>query len=140
MTRFESANASPGFLLWRTTLAWQRTITAVLRPHALTHAQFVVLASVMWLSRHEAPNQQQLAAHAGTEPKMTSELARKLEAKGLIRRSLDSQDARARRLELTEKGRHITQEALRSVEEADLDFFGDTTSDAVRVLQKLMNR
>lgn len=37
---------SPGFLLWRATLSWQRRIRSVLEPRQLTDVQFVLLASL----------------------------------------------------------------------------------------------
>ena len=43
-TRFQGPEASPGFLMWRTALAWQRDIAAALEPVALTHSQFVLLS------------------------------------------------------------------------------------------------
>jgi hypothetical protein len=49
---------SPGFLLWRATLRWQRGIAAVLAPLGLTHVQFVLLACTSWLNAQgEDPNQ-----------------------------------------------------------------------------------
>ena len=76
---------SPGFLLWHVTLRWQRKIAAALAPLGLTHVQFVLLAASWWLnSRGEEPNQLSVARQAGTDVKMTSEVLRKLEAKGLI--------------------------------------------------------
>lgn len=138
MTRFESASVSPGYLLWRTTLVWQRQVTAALRPFDITHAQFVILASLMWLSRDELPTQQQLADHAGTEPKMTSELVRKLEARGLLTRVVDAADTRARRLDLTKAGARLTHKALVAVEDVDEAFFGSHTDKTVEVLSALL--
>jgi len=81
-TRFSGPSESPGLLLWRTTMRWQRVMTAALAPLDLTHVQFVLLASAMWLGRNgEPPNQVQLAAQAGTEVKMTSDVVARLEAK-----------------------------------------------------------
>ena len=88
---------SPGFLLWHVTLRWQREIAAALAPLGLTHVQFVLLAATWWLnSRGEDPNQLSVARQAGTDVKMTSEVLRRLEAKGLIVRTVDAADTRAR--------------------------------------------
>jgi MarR family transcriptional regulator, organic hydroperoxide resistance regulator len=116
---------SPGFLLWRTTLSWQRRIRSALEPHGLTHVQFVLLASLWWLEDHEAepPSQSRLADQAGTDPMMTSQVIRKLEARGLLERSAHPHDARARRLHLSEEGRALVARALADVEAADADYF-----------------
>lgn len=81
MSRFpEAPAASPGFLLWHVTLAWQRAIAAALAPLELTHVQFVLLACAWWLEGHgQTPNQLDLARPAGTDVKMTSQVVRKLE-------------------------------------------------------------
>jgi DNA-binding MarR family transcriptional regulator len=115
---------SPGFLLWHVTLRWQRDITAALAPLDLTHVQFVLLATTWWLnSRGEDPNQLALARQAGTDVKMTSQVLRKLEAKGLIRRDVDTGDTRAKRLRITDRGAGLAAAALAAVESADARFF-----------------
>ena len=97
---------SPGFLLWHVTLRWQREMVAALAPLDLTHVQFVLLAATWWLNSHgEHPNQLAVATQAGTDVKMTSQVLRTLEAKGLIRRTRSAQDRRLMNLELTEEGR-----------------------------------
>ena len=47
---FKRAEDSPGFLLWQLTNQWQRQQRTALAKIGLTHAQFVVLASVLWLN------------------------------------------------------------------------------------------
>src|SRR5579862_4878151 len=115
---------SPGFLLWHVTLRWQREIAAALAPLGVTHVQFVLLAAAWWLnSRGQDPNQLSLARQAGTDVKMTSEVLRKLEAKGLIVRAVDTADTRARRLRVTSRGAELAVRALAVVETADAEFF-----------------
>ncbi|MDQ6821549.1 MAG: MarR family winged helix-turn-helix transcriptional regulator [Actinomycetota bacterium] len=124
-SRFQTPEQSPGFLLWRTTLAWQRRMRLVLTPHALTHVQFVLLASLWWLEEHDGqpPTQVRLAAQAGTDPMMTSQVIRKLEARGLLERAIDPLDARTRRLQMTARARAGVASALADVEAADDDYF-----------------
>src|SRR6266516_1986649 len=127
---------SPGFLLWHATLRWQRRIGKALAPLGLTHVQFVLLASAWWLNQHgRRPTQVELAAQAGTDVKMTSQVVRSLEAKGLIEREVDPSDTRARRLEVTRRGTRLAPRAIEVVERADAEFFGDV--DAVEVLRVL---
>ena len=115
---------SPGFLLWHATLRWQRDMAAALAPLRLTHVQFVLLATTWWLnSRGEDPNQLTVARQAGSDVKMTSQVLRKLETKGLIRRHIDSADTRAKKLRVTQRGAELAVQALAAVEAADAKFF-----------------
>jgi DNA-binding MarR family transcriptional regulator len=105
-------------------MRWQRVMTAALAPLDLTHVQFVLLASAMWLGRNgEPPNQVQLAAQAGTEVKMTSDVVARLEAKGLIAREADPRDSRAKVIRVTAAGAVAAQRAIVAVETADAAFF-----------------
>ena len=139
MTVFpEGPAASPGFLLWHVTLRWQRLITDELRPLNLTHVQFVLLASSWWLGRADGPpNQLAVAAHANTNIKMTSEILRKLEDKGLIEQTTDPDDRRAKLVRVTSAGADLAARAIAVVEKADLAFFGSTSSTLVPILQDL---
>jgi DNA-binding MarR family transcriptional regulator len=115
---------SPGFWLWHATLRWQREIAAVLAPLGLTHVQFVLLSCAWWLNdRGQVPNQLALARQAGTDVKMTSEVVRKLEAKGLLERETDPRDTRSRRLRITPAGVTVALRAITEVERADQAFF-----------------
>jgi DNA-binding MarR family transcriptional regulator len=132
-------NDSPGFLLWRTTLRWQREITAALRPLDLTHVQFVLLASAWWLnSQGRRPSQVELAAFAETDIKMTSTVIRGLERTGLLQRDVDPKDARAFRLRVTRAGARLAPRAIDVVEAADRRFFaGVPQRDVLRLLNRL---
>jgi DNA-binding MarR family transcriptional regulator len=122
---------SVGFLLWHVTLRWQRDIAAALAPLGLAHVQFVLLATTWWLnSRGEDPNQLGLARHAGTDVKMTSEVLRKLEAKGLVLRAVDADDTRARRVRVTDRGAKLAAQGVGAAEAADARFFQATPDPA----------
>jgi DNA-binding MarR family transcriptional regulator len=115
---------SPGFLLWHVTLRWQRDVAAALAPLDLTHVQFVLLATTWWANSHgEHPNQLSVAKQAGTDVKMTSQVLRKLEAKSLIRREVDTTDTRAKLLRVTDRGAELAQQAVAAVEATDAAFF-----------------
>lgn len=130
---------SPGLLLWHATLRWQRDIAAALAPLELTHVQFVLLACTWWLnSQGEHPNQLALARQAGTDVKMTSQVLRTLEHKGLIERETDPADTRAKRLRVTDVGAELAPRAIAAVEQADARFFEPVpVEDAVALLRRL---
>ena len=104
---------------------------AALAPHELTHVQFVLLASLWWLASDTGSpaTQRQLAEHAGTDPMMTSQVVRKLEARGLVTRAPHPTDARAHHLALTRQGEALLAGALRDVEQADTDYFAPLDED-----------
>jgi DNA-binding MarR family transcriptional regulator len=107
---------------------------AALAPHELTHVQFVLLASLWWLGEHgEPPTQAQLAAQAGTDAMMTSQVLRKLEQQGLVERRPHPRDTRARLLALTPAGRTRLTGALNDVEAADTEFFGRASDRAALI-------
>ena len=130
---------SPGFLLWHATLRWQRAIADALAPLDLTHVQFVLLACAWWLNhRGDHPSQVELAAFAGTDVKMTSQVVRSLERKGLIDRKPDPSDSRTRRLHVTTRGSRLAPRAIDAVESVDATFFSNVReTEALRLLRAL---
>jgi DNA-binding MarR family transcriptional regulator len=130
---------SPGFLLWHATLRWQRGVAAALAPLDLTHVQFVLLACIWWLNEQgEQPTQVRLAAQAGTDIKMTSQVLKTLEKKGLVERAIDQADTRARRLRVTRGGTRLIPRAIAVVEAVDAEFFSEMPPNkAVDVLRRL---
>ena len=142
MTRFAGGPAeSPGFLLWHATLRWQRAMAAALAPLDLTHVQFVLLACTWWLETHgEAPHQVAIAAQAGTDPKMTSDVIARLEAKGLVRREVSPQDARAKVVRVTDAGATLAGRAIEAVEAADAAFFAGVDTGALAALARYGER
>ncbi|MEV7075818.1 MarR family transcriptional regulator [Streptomyces sp. NPDC093990] len=134
-----SPGESPGFLLWHATLRWQRDVATALAPLGLTHVQFVLLACTWWLNTQgEHPNQMTLARQAGTDVKMTSQVLRALETKGLLEREVDPADTRAKRLRVTDTGAELAPRAIAAVERADARFFQPVPlDDAVALLGRL---
>lgn len=123
-TEYRAAEDSPGLLLWQVTNRWQSAQRAVLRPLGLTHVQFVLLASLVWLRSGDGPvTQRQLADHAATDPMMTSQVLRTLERRNLLRRTAHPDDRRARALTPTAQGRRLANEAVFIVEACDKAFF-----------------
>jgi len=134
---------SPGFLLWHATLRWQREVRAALRPLGLTHAQFVLLAGTAWLGRNgEAPSQRELAAHAGTNIMMTSQVVRTLGERGLVRHGPDPADARVRRISASAEGVRVARRAIDVVEAVDERYFGSVAAglDLIATLRVLAGR
>ncbi|KAA2264301.1 MarR family transcriptional regulator [Solihabitans fulvus] len=105
--------ATAGFLVWRLSMKVRVAVDRAVAPLGLTHAQYSLVASLYGMQRSGLrPSQRQLADHTGLEPLYVSKLARALEAAGLVVRTRDPSDSRARQLSLTEQGRDVTHRAI----------------------------
>jgi DNA-binding MarR family transcriptional regulator len=140
----ETAEESTGFLLWQVTNLWQREIKKALEKYDLTHAQFVLLASILWLSmQNEDVTQIALSLHTKIDPMTTSTVLRTLQKKGFIQRQEHSTDTRAKTVGLTTGGEKLAKQAIKTVEKFDLEFFqplGDKVKDFNRRIITLLNQ
>lgn len=120
----EKAEDSSGFLLWQVTNLWQREIKKALEHYDLTHSQFVLLASIHWLTlQKQDVTQILLSSHTKIDPMTTSTVLRTLQAKGLLQRQEHSTDTRAKTVGLTENGKRMIKQAIKTVENFDKTFF-----------------
>ncbi|WP_326943122.1 MULTISPECIES: MarR family winged helix-turn-helix transcriptional regulator [unclassified Amycolatopsis] len=142
-----SNGATPGYLVWRLSMKWRVAVDRALAPLGLTHAQYVLMASLYGLERTgRPPSQRELADQTGLEALYVSKLARALDADGLIARTRDPADTRTVRLTLTGHGREIVRPAISTVS-ALLDRLlaplggrdGDRTDVLVRELTLLID-
>ena len=133
-----SAEFSAGHLVWRLAMKWRTAVDRALDPLGLTHAQYVVLASLLALER---PSQRELADHTGLEALYVSKLARSLEAAGFISRTRDAVDTRTVRLSLTPHGRSTVEPAVALVSsllDRLLEPLGERTAAFSRELTALL--
>jgi DNA-binding MarR family transcriptional regulator len=128
-TEFASEEDSTGLQLWRVTNAWQAAQRLALKPFGVTHVQFVLLAALVWLGDARPMTQRALAEYAGTDPMMTSQVLRALEAAGLVIRSAHPSDRRAKRIGITGEGRRLANRAVIAVEACDAAFFSSLGSE-----------
>ena len=136
----DNAEDSPGFSLWQVSSMWQRRINAGLKQFDLTHAQFVLLASMTWLAGGEKPlTQIDLASHAKMDVMMASNVLRTLEEKGLIVRNPHPTDTRAKSLAVTARGLKLAGQAVHAVEEIDRQFFAPLGGGVSSFNQQLLN-
>ncbi|MBS3904955.1 MAG: MarR family transcriptional regulator [Simkania sp.] len=143
ISHFEGPEQSPGFLLWQVSTQWRRHIESALATVGLTHSQFVLLASVGWLTRNDHNiTQVELARHCKTDITMTSQVLRTLEKKGYIRRHQHKNNERSKFPSLTTNGAKLIERALPLVETVDREFFKTLKQDIqvyVELLQKLVS-
>jgi MarR family transcriptional regulator, organic hydroperoxide resistance regulator len=140
--QYEKAEDSSGFLLWQVTNLWQREIKKALEKYDLTHSQFVLMASIYWLSLHKQDvTQVVLSAHTKIDPMTTSTVLRTLQKKQFVKRHEHLTDTRAKSVVLTESGKKVIKLAVKTVEQFDNDFFkilGDKTREFNKKLNLLL--
>lgn len=139
---YDVPERSPGFLLWHISTSWRSCIEAILKPFDLTHPQFVVLATLGWLTKDEARvTQAAIGKLAGLDPNTTSQIIKGLERKDLIKRE-QSIDGRAKNPLLTTKGKQTLSLALPAVEKTDIQYFEGLNQNElatmISIFQKLM--
>jgi DNA-binding MarR family transcriptional regulator len=132
---------SPGFLLWHISTSWRGSIETVLKGFDLTHPQFVVLATLGWLTRNgDLVTQAAIGKMACLDPNTTSQIIKGLEQKELIKRE-QSSDGRAKNPLLMSKGNEILAKALPAVETKDVQFFDSLSAKEmeclIHIFQKL---
>jgi DNA-binding MarR family transcriptional regulator len=134
----ERAEDSSGFLLWQVTTIWQRKIKRSLEQYDLTHTQYVLLASLHWLTlHHQEVTQIVLSGYAKIDPMTTSAVLKTLEKKEFIRRQEHSTDTRAKKIDITEQGKEVIKKAIVTVETTDLAFFS-LLKDKTKTLNELL--
>ncbi|SRR5579883_304687 len=122
---YDKPEESPGFLLWQTTITWQRLIKKALDSYHISHAQFVILAVTLWFQNKSQEVTQTLIIRQSKLDKMTvSKALKQLAANGLVKRAEHEEDTRAKSVHLTKKGKELIAKLVPIVEKIDEDFFG----------------
>lgn len=144
ITEFAGPEESPGFLLWQVSTRWRRLLESALSEIGLTHPQFVLLASVGWLTRAGSRvSQIDLARHSRLDVTMTSQVLRTLEKKGYIARELKEGNERSKFPVVTESGAKLIEKAIPLVEAIDRQFFevlGEEIPLCIEVFRKLASK
>lgn len=126
------------FLLVQATNAVRRASDrAVLAAAGITTAQAGALYAV---AAARAPTQRELGATLGLGEAAVTGLVGRLERRGLVRRETDPDDRRARRLALTDEGRHVLgaiEPARRALSARIADALGDDADRVAAALARL---
>lgn len=138
---FEAPEDSPGFLLWQTTITWQRLIKKALEAHDISHAQFVIMAILLWFEEHhQDPTQIALARLSKLDKMTVSKSLKKLVLEGYIRREESQKDTRAKWVYLTLKGKELAAKLVPVVEGIDAEFFGKAPTSDLHLLIKILGK
>lgn len=137
---FDAPEESPGFMLWQTSVLWTRKIKQILTPYQVSHAQFVMLANLVWFEeKNIEPTQKQIVAMSKLDKMTVSSGLKKLAKDGLVTRAEDSEDTRVKLVHLTVKGRRLTKKMIPLIEKTDAHFFSGLTKEKQTSLVRLLH-
>lgn len=109
---------------------WHSIIKKELKKMNLTHPQFVVLASLAYLSQNgNEITQIMISKLAGIDVMTISQILSLLEKQNFVKRKEHSKDTRAKAVILNKKGEEVLQKAVPLVEQIDEVFFGKLDED-----------
>ncbi|WP_314394579.1 MarR family transcriptional regulator [Leptotrichia shahii] len=125
-----NSEKSTGLLFMRVYNKWHSMIKKELKKMNLTHPQFVVLASLAYLSQNSNEvTQIMISKLSGVDVMTISQILGLLEKHNFLKRKEHSKDTRAKAVTLNKKGEEILQKAVPLVEQIDEFFFGKLDSD-----------
>ena len=109
---------------------WHSMIKKELKKMNLTHPQFVVLASLAYLSQDSNEvTQVMISKLSGIDVMTVSQILNLLEKNDFVKRKEHSRDTRAKAVILNKKGEEVLQKAVPLVEQIDEIFFGKLDTD-----------
>ena len=109
---------------------WHSIIKKELKKMNLTHPQFVVLASLAYLSQNgNEITQIMISKLAGIDVMTVSQILNLLEKNDFVKRKEHSKDTRAKAVILSKKGEEVLQKAVPLVEQIDEIFFKKLDTD-----------
>lgn len=133
---YETPDESPGFLLWQTTVMWQRLIKKELDQHNVAHSHFVIMASLLWFEENQQESTQISIIRSSKLDKMTvSKALKKMTIQGYVKRGESEKDPRAKWVKLTVKGKKLISSLIPLVEALDEKFFASIS----KTERKMMN-
>ena len=109
---------------------WHSMIKKELKKMNLTHPQFVVLASLAYLSQDSNEvTQVMISKLSGIDVMTVSQILNLLEKNDFVKRKEHSRDTRAKAVILNKKGEEALQKAVPLVEKIDEIFFEKLDTD-----------
>ena len=136
--KYEKADDSAGFLLWKITTLWHRELTEVLQKFGITQTQYAILASLRWFEERKEPTTQtHLVEHSKIDKMTVSKAIRRLEKDGLVLREKSSQDSRAVNVRFTARGIELIQKAIVAIETVDEKFFSCLREKQLEIYKSL---
>lgn len=116
----------PGLMLLLASSRWRMAADAVFEECNVSAIQTMILVSTQALQNEEGPaNQVAIARFAGLDVMTMSKNVRILEGMGLVKRTTNAHDSRARTVELTKDGTARLKKLEKGLDKADVKAFDE---------------
>jgi DNA-binding MarR family transcriptional regulator len=138
---FEQAHESPGFLLWQITMLWQRLIKKALESYDISHAQFVIMATLLWLElQKQSTTQVDIIEWTKLDKMTVSKSLKKLVVLKFVNRIEHQSDSRAKSALLTSAGKKLVKKLIPLIEKVDARFFEKISKHEQRMLTEVFQK
>ncbi|MBT8308058.1 MAG: MarR family transcriptional regulator [Maribacter sp.] len=128
---YKNPEEDSGYLLWQTTMLWQRQMNRALDEIHLTHTQFVIMIALGWLLKSsKSVTQKEIAVQSSTDSMMVSKILRTLQKNELVERKEHETDTRAKCVSLTKKGIYKLQQAIEIINRVNDSYFGKLSNES----------
>lgn len=139
--KYKKPKESIGFAFWQTTISWQKLIKKKIDHYNLSHAQFVIMAILLWCDEQEKTSTQADIVKLSKLDKMTvSKALKKLVYLSYINRNENDLDTRVKDVSLTEEGKVIIQKLMPQIDEVDDKFFTIFDEQEKKLFLELLSR
>lgn len=136
---FDILEESPGFLIWQTTMLWQRRAKRALEEYNISQTQLAIMAILLCFEAHKYDITQILIVKWSKLDKMTvSKALKALDTLGLVKRIEHATDTRAKSISLTDNGIDLVQKLIPIVENVEEEFFGKASPEDQESLIRML--
>lgn len=130
-----------GFLLWQTTITWQRSIRKTLEEYEINHPQFIIMSLLSWFETHgEKNNQASIIKYSKLDKMTVSKSLEKLSNLSYVSRQGDSIDTRSKKVFLTVEGKRLINRITPKISEIDKSYFSILTQEQQEELKNFLKK
>lgn len=127
------------FLFWKVTMNWHRVLKKILAPHALSHADFIILIILNNNDSAEGVMQNDNVNFSSMDKMTVSKALKRLVRLGFVSRHENPIDTRAKTVNITNIGKAALETLSPKIERRKKEVFGKINDEDQPQLMKIMN-
>ena len=127
------------FLFWKITMNWHRVLKKILAPHALSHADFVILTILNTKYCVEGVMQNDIVNFSSMDKMTVSKALKRLVRLGFVSRYENPVDTRAKTVNIMNIGKATLKTLSLKIERKKKEIFGNISDEKHAQLLNIMN-